>query len=135
MELSKVKMAILVSGGFLMGLAAANLPRAIAESSPTSVDMSTKKFRVSIDEIHQNFVFGDEFAGSYKRQVTMSDGSVRTIELTPMIHDGKKVVEFKDSGGHTYMGPGGTTTNGKLMVQLRDIEQVNAQLQANGWRN
>lgn len=130
-----VKSAILVSGGFLMGLAAANLPRAIAEPSPPGTDISTKKFRVSIDEIQQNFVFGDEFSGSYKRQVTLSDGSVRSIELTPMIRDGKRVVEFKDSGGHTYMGLGGTTTNGKLMVQLRDVELVNAQLRANGWRD
>jgi ATP-dependent Clp protease adapter protein ClpS len=86
------------------------------------INLSKKRFIVCIDEIQQNFVFGDQFAGGYTKVVTLSDGSTRTIELTPMIRDGRPVVELKDTGGHTYMGLNGTTTNGKLMIQIRDLD-------------
>ena len=128
-----VKGAVLVSAGFVLGIGAGNLPRAVASPDSMNGELSKKKFMVSIDEVAQNFVFGEEFTGTYKREITLSDGSKRMIELTPMIHNGMKVVEFKDSGGHTYMGLNGTTTNGKLMVQLRDMELMNAQLVAEGW--
>jgi hypothetical protein len=78
-------------------------------------------------------VFGDTFAGHYTGSFTLSDGSVRNIELTPMLHNGMKVVEFKDTGGLTYMGLNGTTTNGTLMVQLIDIDTLKAELEADGW--
>lgn len=54
----------------------------------------------------------------------MSDGSTRKIKLTPMIHDGIEVVELNDSGHISYMGLYGTTTNGTLMVKLRDVEEM-----------
>ncbi len=95
------------------------------ESDP--IDPSKKRFFVCIDEIQQNFVFGDEFSGRYAKTVTLSNGSTRTIELTPMIHDGRPVIEFKDTGGLTYMGLNGTTTNGNLMVQIRDFDAMEAQ--------
>jgi hypothetical protein len=125
--------AIFVSAGFLLGLGAANLPRAVAAADSSTDDISKKRFMVSIDEVKQNFVFAEEFSGSYKREITLSNGRKRIIELTPMIHNGMKVVEFKDSGGLHYMGLNGRTTNGKLMVQLRDVEQMHAQLEAEGW--
>lgn len=87
-------------------------------------DLSKRRFLVCIDEIQQNFVFGDEFTGQYSKTVTLSDGTTRTIELTPMIRDGNPVVEFKDTGGCTYMGLNGTTTNGRLMVQIRDLDAL-----------
>ena len=62
-------------------------------------DLSKRRFIVCIDEIQQNFVFGAEFEGRYSTTVTLSDGTTRTIELTPVIRDGRPVVEFKDSGG------------------------------------
>jgi ATP-dependent Clp protease adapter protein ClpS len=91
------------------------------------IDLSKKRFIVCVDEIRQNFVFGEQFTGRYSKTVTLSDGSTRTIELTPMIRDGRPVVEFKDTGGHTYMGLNGTTTNGNLMVQIRDLDAAQAQ--------
>ncbi len=51
------------------------------ESDP--IDLSKKRFVVCIDEIQQNFVFGDEFSGRYAKTVTLSNGTTRTIELTP----------------------------------------------------
>ena len=133
MKVRTLQVVGLVSAGFVLGLGAANLPRAVASADTTTNDLSKKKFLVSIDEVKQNLVFGEEFCGGYKRELVLSDGSKRTIELTPMVHNGMKVVEFKDTGGHTYMGLNGTTTNGTLMVQLRDVEQMHAQLAAEGW--
>jgi ATP-dependent Clp protease adapter protein ClpS len=92
--------------------------------SREDIDASKKRFIVCIDEIQQNFVFGDQFSGRYTKSVTLSDGSTRIIELTPMIRNGRPVVECKDTGGHTYMGFNGTTINGKLMVQIRDLDTV-----------
>jgi hypothetical protein len=113
-----VKSVTLLVAGFVAGIAATSL---LASASPATntVDPSKLTFQVSIDEIKQNFVFGDEFSGSYKKTVTMSDGSVRKIALRPMLRPDGLWVEFKDTGGLTYMSPNGTTTNGKLMVQLR----------------
>jgi len=119
---------------FFAGIAVANLPGASASSKSGAVNLSKRTFIVSIDEVRQNFVFSDKFEGSHSRTVTMSDGSNRTIELTPMIHKGMHVVEFKDSGGLTYMGLNGTTTNGKLMVQVRDFAEVQRQLKEQGWK-
>ncbi len=129
------KSITLVSAGFLCGLLAANLPGARAEATaPGATDLSQKRFMVSIDEIRRSFVFADHFTGTYRKDVVMSDGTMRRIELTPMVHNGKQVVEFKDTGGLTYIGLNGTTTNGALMVQLRDMDAVEARLAAEGWR-
>ncbi|MGE4073035.1 MAG: hypothetical protein AB7E72_17850 [Lysobacterales bacterium] len=133
MNLSILKAALLIATGFAAGLLAANLPSAIANTSPSEPDMSKKEFMVSINEIKQNFVFGETFVGSYQRDVVLSDGEKRSIELTPMIHDGMQVVRFNDTGGHTYMGLNGTTTNGTLMVQLRDVAEMKRQLGEQGW--
>ena len=120
----------LVAVGFVAGIAATSLPRASASPAPPTIDPSKKEFLVSIDEIKQNFVFGDTFTGSYEKTVTLSDGSVRHIQLRPMFKDGALWVEFKDNDGQTYMGPNGATTNGKLMVQLRDVAQMHRELAA-----
>lgn len=92
--------------------------------SGTNMDLSRRRFVVCIDEIKQNFVFGATFEGRYATTVTLSDGTTRTIELTPTIRDGRAVVELKDTGGCTYMGLNGTTTNGNLMVQIRDVDAM-----------
>lgn len=130
MRPSFIRSALLVVSGFGLGLAAAQLPEAVAATSKPRTELSSRPFAVSIDEIKQNFVFGELFSGSYEREFTLSDGSKRIIKLTPMIHQGREVVEFRDTGGMTYMGLNGTTTNGTLMVQLRDYEQIRAEIEA-----
>jgi ATP-dependent Clp protease adapter protein ClpS len=94
--------------------------------APEPADLVHKRFCVCIVEVQQEFAFGEIFSGQYAKTLTLSDGSTRTIELTPMIHNGIPVVEFKDSGGLTYMGLNGTTLNGRLMVQLRDFDAAMA---------
>jgi ATP-dependent Clp protease adapter protein ClpS len=88
-------------------------------------DLSKKRFVVFIDEIQQNFADGDQFSDRYTRTVTLSDGSVRAIELTPMMRHGKLVVELKDTGGHTYMGLEHAVSimiNGNLQVKVFDLD-------------
>ncbi|MGA3158058.1 MAG: hypothetical protein ABSE43_10850 [Steroidobacteraceae bacterium] len=85
--------------------------------------MSKKAFIVSIDEIQQNFVFAEPFVGSYTNKVTMSDGTMRTITLTPMVREGREVVQLDDTGHVTYMGLHSTTTNNTLMVQVCEVPE------------
>jgi hypothetical protein len=129
-----VKNIALIVAGFGAGILVVDLPRAAATGvAIPSTDLAHKHFIVSVDEIKKNFVFADEFDGHYSKTVTLSDGTTRTIELVPMLHDGMQVVEFKDTGGHTYIGLNGTTTSGKLMVKVRDLDAMRAQLKHEGW--
>lgn len=132
MKSNFIKSTALVAMGFGAGIFATHLPRANAAGAPGS-NLAHRPFVVSIDEIKKNFVFADEFEGHYSKDITLSDGTRRTIELTPMVHDGMQVVEFKDTGGHTFMGLNGTTTNGHLMVQVRDVDAMRAQAKREGW--
>ena len=70
-----------------------------------------KKFAVSIDEVRQNFAFGEPFEGSYVKTVTLADGSSRTVKLTPLVRDGQELVQLDIDGHVIYMGLNGTTTN------------------------
>jgi len=121
----------LIVAGFVAGIGAASFPQAGASPAPHAIDPSKKEFLVSIDEVRQNFVFGETFTGTYEKAITLSDGSVRHIQLRPMLKDGKLLIELKDNDGHTYMGPNGVTTNGKLMVQVRDLAQLHSEMAVN----
>jgi len=88
-------------------------------------DIAKRTFVVFIDEIQQNFADGDQFSDRYTRTITLSDGTVRTIELTPMMRHGKLVVELKDTGGRAYMGLDHAVSimiNGKLQVKVFDLD-------------
>jgi hypothetical protein len=99
--------------------------------SSEPADPSKKRFMVFVYEIRQEIVWAEEFRGRYTKSVTMSDGTVRTIELTPMVRDGRPVVEFNDTGGRTYIGTvrvnTGTKVNGQLMVQVLDVDDRDAE--------
>jgi len=133
MSVSTSKAFGLAALAFLSGIAVSNLPSAAAAGA-AQPDLSSRPFTVFMAEVKQNLVFGEEFTGSYTKSVTLSDGSKREIELTPMIHHGMQVVRLKDTGGVTYMGINGTTTNGALMVQVRDRDASRAALKAQGWK-
>jgi ATP-dependent Clp protease adapter protein ClpS len=94
---------------------------------PEKFDLAKRRLFVFIHEIRQEIVSGDELGQRYTQTVSLSDGSTRTIELTPMFHNGMPVVEFKDTGHLSYMGLNGTTTNGTLMVQIRDYDAARAE--------
>ena len=122
------------AAGVAAGIAIEQIPAASAASEAVAPDLGQRKFHVFINEVRQNFVFGDEFAKGYSKTVTLSDGSRRSIELTPMIHNGMQVVEFKDTGFLSYMSLNGTTTNGKLMVQIVDETTNHRDLKEQGWK-
>lgn len=84
---------------------------------------TTKRFAVSIDEVRQNFVFGDIFTDTYKASVKMSDGAIREIALRPVVRDGELVVEFKDGEHVSYMGLNSSATHGALMITLTHREE------------
>ena len=137
MKTKSLKTLFGVVAGFAAGLAVSNLPPAIAAPDSAPDALSSKPFDVAIFEVKQKFTPGDflstEFSGSYTQTVTMSDGTQRRIELTPMMHKGMRVVRLKDNGGTSYMGLNGTTLNGTLLVQLWDKAAGKAQMKADGW--
>jgi hypothetical protein len=129
-----VTSAALLLIGFGAGLLVSRIPRALAESESSSAsDLAHRRFMVSINEVRQNVVAGDRFSGHYTKTVTMSDGTTRCIELTPMVHNGMQVVELRDGGHHSYMGLNGTTTDGTLMVQIWDELTQRQLAKAEGW--
>jgi len=86
-----------------------------------------KKFAVFIDEMKQNFVFGDALEGSYVRTVILSDGSSRTVKLTPLVRDGRELLELDIDGHVTYMGPNGAVRNrDTLMVSVWEWPEESA---------
>jgi hypothetical protein len=98
-------------------------------SSPEVVP-SAKQYIVSIDEVRQNFVFGEPVSGAYTHTVTLSDGRTHEVTLRPVKRKGIELVELtdktKDGTGLTYMGPNGTTTNGHLMVGVKSKDDMQA---------
>lgn len=88
-----------------------------------TIELSKKRYVVSIYEV-QEHAFAEEFSGRYVKTVTLSDATTRTVQLTPMMRNGIPVIEFDDTGGHSYMGlmrvRTGTQTRGNLMVQIID---------------
>jgi hypothetical protein len=124
MKNSVLVAAIVFLAGTVFGFLLSNMPLALATANDRSVIPSEVTFVVSVDEVAQNFVFGERFTGRYEKTVTMSDGSEREIILTPMEKDGRLTVKFQDGQGHTYMGPNGWTYNGELLVNLRNYDQI-----------
>lgn len=123
MKSSLVLAAAIFVLGAAFGFVVSSMPLAaqsIESGNPNPEDIT---FVVSIDEVSQNFVFGEQFSGRFEKTVTMSDGSERSIVLTPMEKDGRLAVKFEDGEGHTYMGPNGWTYNDTLLVSLRNYDQ------------
>jgi ATP-dependent Clp protease adapter protein ClpS len=62
--------------------------------------------------------------------VRLSDGTTRTIKLTPTVRNGESVIEFKDTGHRSYMGMirvrSGGHANGNLMVHIHDLGDLDA---------
>lgn len=124
---------LLVMAGVGIGLALPHVHVASATPAPAASTLAKQRFRVSIDEVRRNIVFAQPFTGHFSTTVTLSDGSKRHVELTPMVHDGMQVVALRDNGFLTYMGLDSTTTNGHLMVQVSDVAVVRRQLEAEGF--
>jgi hypothetical protein len=88
--------------------------------------MKPKSFGVCIYEVKE-LAWGETFDDSYSKKVTMSDGSVREIHLTPIVRDGEELIEydidgFKQCMRNTSTNINGDVENGKgLMVQVFEM--------------
>ena len=98
--------------------------------SSEPVDLSKNRFVVSIYEIREELVWAEEFTGQYTTSVILSDGTTRTVELTPKMRNGRPVIELKDTGHRNYMGVmrvlTGTQTNGNLMVRVFGLDDADS---------
>jgi hypothetical protein len=131
---------LLAAVGFAAGAAVSLASVALATSTSEAEKADPylhAKYSVSLDEVKQNFVFAEPFSDSYTHTVTMSDGTQRTIGLRPVTHNGMQVLELSDKTGAgagqegvTYMGTNGTTTDGKLMISVKDLDAIRAQMKA-----
>lgn len=92
-----------------------------AQAAGAEEALRVKRFAVSIDEVSNKFVFAERFEGSFEKTLTMSDGSKRNVRLTPLVHTNEPRIALEDNGKRTYMGLNSTTTNGTLMVQVREL--------------
>jgi hypothetical protein len=133
MERSHVGGFIIFLVGVGAGLAIANLPAARASVEAPATDLAVRQIAVSVDEIKQNFVFAELFKGSYSHTFALSDGSIRAIELTPMVRDGMQVIRLNDTGTVSYMAINGSASNDNLMIKTWDVEAFHNELKAQGW--
>jgi hypothetical protein len=119
---------LLVIAGFAAGMVVSTAGFVFASTNGPSTHSSGHAYLVSIDEIKSNLVPGEVFSGEFDRRVTMSDGSVREVTLRSVTQDGEEWVELIDKSGkgmhHSYMGPNGTTTDGTLMISVKDVAQL-----------
>ncbi len=127
---------IWISFGMVIGAAITGAGVFAATSSPLvgpSVDPH-RQYMVSIDEVKQNLVSGDIVSGSYHRQVRLTDGSLRDVTLRPVLRNGVPLVELTDVSprtgklDHSFMGPNATATDGKLMINVKDVAQARQQM-------
>jgi hypothetical protein len=84
---------VLLLVAFCAGVLCSNLTRASALTESRTANLSERHFIVSIAEIQQGFVFADEFTQHYAKKVALSDGSIRDVQLTPMVHEDMQVIE------------------------------------------
>jgi hypothetical protein len=115
---------LLVLAGFAAGAATVAAGFVVAAPGGSADEPSDHAYVVSIDEIRSNLVPGQVFSGQFTRRVTMSDGSTRVVTLRPVRQNGEEWVELIDTSAsgtnRSYMGPNGTTTNGTLMINVKD---------------
>lgn len=60
-----------------------------------AADPAKRRFAAFIYEIRQLVVIAEAFSAQYSKTVTLSDGTVRTIELTAMTGDDNPVIDSK----------------------------------------
>jgi len=125
---------LLVIASFAAGAACTVAGLTLADANRPSLTASDHAYSVSLDEVKRNLVFADTFAGSYSHAVTMSDGTVHQITLRSVKDGGGELVELTDQSAngtaHSFMGPNGTTTDGQLMISVKDYAAIQAAMHA-----
>lgn len=122
---------VLVVVGFAAGVATATVSVALAQRN-TYVPWA-HTYSVAVDEVKQNLVEPQLFSNEFHQRVTLSDGTVREITLRSEQENGQPLIEFLDKSSSgtfvSYMGPNGTTTNGTLMVSVKDASAIRTQME------
>lgn len=123
---------LLATAAFVAGAAAATAGFVFASPGNAAINPSGRSYTVSVDEIRSNLVPAQTFSGEFTRKVTLSDGSVREISLRPVRKNGQELVELTDTSTHgvhrSYMGPFATAVDGNLMVNVKDVAQLKAEM-------
>lgn len=83
---------------------------------------ATTQFLVSVYEVTGEDVFAQGFTQHFAKTVTLADGSRRTIELSPAMHEGRPMLKLDDSGRVTWLAPDATRVDAGLMIQTRDMD-------------
>lgn len=99
-------------------------PMQMALADGSVPDPTSARFVVSIYEIRKQDAFAQRFTDHYRKTVAMSDGSRHTIELTPVERNGKRVLRLDDNSRISWLDPNDTTIDGKLMVEVGDMDQL-----------
>lgn len=127
--LARSPLSLLV--GFAAGVGASTAVTVFAATGHAPV-AGAGHYSVSIDEIRQNLVSGDFFNDRYTHTVTLSDGSVHQVTLTAASRHGQPVLQLVDASGgkvaRSGMGPFGTMTVGRLMVSVKDADELRAEM-------
>jgi hypothetical protein len=121
---------LLVAAGFAAGAGVFTAVSVFALPNSTAYAPSNHAYFVSLDEIRSNLLSGKTFSSEFTSKVTLSDGSVREVTLRPVQRNGENLVELVDKSAsgtfHSYMGPNGTTTDGSLMINVKDVAELGA---------
>jgi hypothetical protein len=122
------RQSCLFAAAFFAGAVCTMAGLAWSTTESTAFVSSPHAYSVSLDEIKQNFVFADSLADTYHRTVRMSDGSSRKISLRAISKNGVPMVELWDESSagthHSIMGRNGTTSDGGLMISIKDMPEA-----------
>lgn len=125
---------LLVAAGFVTGAAVSAAGFVFASPSDRSIERSGRSYMVFVDEIRSHLVPAQTFSGEFNRKVTLTDGSEREITLRPVKKNGQELVELTDKSvhgvHHSYMGPFATAVDGNLMINVKDVAQLKAEMAA-----
>jgi hypothetical protein len=125
---STLRLSCFIAAGFVAGVACTFAGVTLASSRSVSTIPSSHAYSVSLDEVKQNLVFAEPFSDIYTNTVRMADGSRRKITLHAVSKNGVPLVELLDQSvdgtRHSFMGRNGTTTDGRLMVSIKDMAEL-----------
>lgn len=105
----------------------------VSAAEPVGAVDNNKEYYVTIYEVTKTHVPLAKFSGKYKTEVKTADGKNRTIEITPVVHKGKRVMQVTDNNHTTYMALDGDTLNGQIHIQTRDKEALENKMKSEGW--
>ena len=90
----------------------------------SKIDPSTAHFEVSIYQVEKTIAFGAPLLHEYSASLARTDGSPRSITLTPEQRGGKTIVRFDDGGKVIEFSPDDRISSGNLVVSVADMRPM-----------